>query len=66
MSTALLLDPVYKQHQTGPGHPERPERYDAVRSGLEREALVRDAVRMRRGAHPKTRSRCAMRGIILL
>jgi acetoin utilization deacetylase AcuC-like enzyme len=46
MSTALLLDPVYKQHQTGPGHPERPERYDAVRSGLEREALVRDAVRI--------------------
>ena len=46
MSTALLLDPVYKQHQTGPGHPERPERYDAVRSGLEREGLVREAVRI--------------------
>ena len=21
---------IYKQHLTGPGHPERPERYDAV------------------------------------
>ncbi|HEY2844131.1 MAG TPA: histone deacetylase [Bryobacteraceae bacterium] len=28
--TALLLDPVYKQHNTGLGHPERPERYDAL------------------------------------
>src|SRR3954451_25232672 len=46
MSTALLLDPVYKQHLTGPGHPERPERYDAVNSGLERQGLVRDAVRV--------------------
>ena len=28
MATALLLDPIYKQHITGPGHPERPERYE--------------------------------------
>lgn len=28
--TALLLDPVYKQHDPGPGHPEQPARYDAV------------------------------------
>lgn len=45
-TTALLLDSVYKQHLTGSGHPERPERIDAVRSGLEREGLVRDATRL--------------------
>ena len=46
MATALLLDNIYKQHLTGPGHPERPERYDAVRAGLERDGLVRDAKRI--------------------
>ncbi|MBV8847949.1 MAG: histone deacetylase [Bryobacterales bacterium] len=30
MSTVLLADPIYKSHYTGPGHPERPERFDAV------------------------------------
>ena len=45
-TTALLLDSVYKQHLTGSGHPERPERLDAVVAGLEREGLVRDAVRL--------------------
>ena len=28
--TALLLDPIYKHHDPGPGHPEQPARYDAV------------------------------------
>jgi len=32
--TALLLDPVFKEHAPGPGHPECPERYDAVTSTL--------------------------------
>jgi acetoin utilization deacetylase AcuC-like enzyme len=45
-TTALLLDSIYKQHLTGAGHPERPERYDAVTSGLERAAIVRDALRI--------------------
>ena len=34
MTTALLLDPVFKQHSPGPGHPECPERYDAVTVAL--------------------------------
>jgi acetoin utilization deacetylase AcuC-like enzyme len=33
--TALLLDPVYKQHDPGPGHPEQPARYDAVTRAIE-------------------------------
>ena len=33
--TALVADPVSKEHDTGPGHPERPERYDAVARAIE-------------------------------
>jgi acetoin utilization deacetylase AcuC-like enzyme len=39
-TTALLADPLYKRHKPGPGHPERPERFDAVVSGLERAGLL--------------------------
>lgn len=46
-TTALLLDPIFKQHLTGAGHPERPERYDAVTAGLEQASLVRDALRVK-------------------
>jgi acetoin utilization deacetylase AcuC-like enzyme len=40
-ATALLADPVYKRHNPGPGHPERPERFDAVIQMLEQAGLVR-------------------------
>jgi acetoin utilization deacetylase AcuC-like enzyme len=43
----ILLDPIYKQHDTGHGHPERPERYDAVTSGLERSGLLHHAERLK-------------------
>ncbi len=33
--TAILADPVFKDHVTGHGHPERPERYDAVAHALD-------------------------------
>ena len=33
--TALYADPACKEHVTGPGHPERPERFDAVMQGIE-------------------------------
>jgi acetoin utilization deacetylase AcuC-like enzyme len=32
--TALIADPLYKAHDTGPGHPESPARYDAVMQAL--------------------------------
>jgi acetoin utilization deacetylase AcuC-like enzyme len=38
--TALLIDPVFRQHDTGPGHPERPERYDALMRAFERAGLI--------------------------
>jgi acetoin utilization deacetylase AcuC-like enzyme len=36
----LILDPVFEEHDTGPGHPERPERLERVRAGLEAAGLV--------------------------
>jgi acetoin utilization deacetylase AcuC-like enzyme len=33
-TTALLADPIYKLHDTGPGHPEQPARFDAIVESL--------------------------------
>src|SRR5260370_17950456 len=49
-ATAILADPLYKEHWTGEGHPERPQRFDAVLHALEREGAVKDALRIRRRA----------------
>jgi acetoin utilization deacetylase AcuC-like enzyme len=38
--TALLLDPIFKQHDPGPGHPEQPARYDAVTRAIEDTRLL--------------------------
>ncbi len=38
--SALLLDPIYKQHEPGEGHPEQPARYDAVTRALTDSGLV--------------------------
>ncbi len=34
MKTALIHHPVYRKHNTGPGHPEMPLRYDVVMDAL--------------------------------
>lgn len=45
MKTALVHHPIYEKHDTGPGHPEMPERYrvviDAIKSD---EALMNELV----------------------
>ena len=33
--TALLSDPIYRKHDTGPGHPEAPARMDVIGRALE-------------------------------
>ena len=38
--TALLADPLYRQHDTGLDHPEQPGRFDAVVEALERSGLM--------------------------
>ena len=34
MTTAIVHHPIYKEHETGEGHPERPERYTIVMEAL--------------------------------
>jgi acetoin utilization deacetylase AcuC-like enzyme len=47
MHTALALDPLFKAHETGEGHPERPARYDAVTNALKHAGLLdRHALRI--------------------
>ena len=45
-TTALLADAVSKQHLTGEGHPERPERFDAVVSSIEKVGLMGTVARI--------------------
>jgi len=40
MKTGLLLDPLFKNHDTGEGHPERAERYRAISRVLAEKQLV--------------------------
>ena len=43
MPTALLSGSIYREHLAGRvGHPERPERYDAVIRALEKSGLAQD------------------------
>ena len=39
-------DPVFGEHDAGPGHPERPERLEAVRRGLREGGLEKELVRL--------------------
>lgn len=48
MPTGLLLDNgLYRQHITGEGHPERPERLEALAKGLEGAGLTKKMNRIR-------------------
>ncbi len=40
----LATDPRFAQHDTGPGHPERPARLEAVTAGFDRAALGAEVV----------------------
>ena len=46
-------DPVFGEHDAGPGHPERPERLEAVRRGLRQGGIEKDLVPLR--PRPATR-----------
>src|SRR5512139_3906575 len=40
----FCLDPVFLEHDAGPGHPERPERLGAVERGLREAGLAKELV----------------------
>jgi len=40
MKTALMADPIFREHLAGRQHPERPERFDAVMHGLAQAGLL--------------------------
>ena len=40
MATALIHNPSYAKHDTGPGHPETPERYEVVMKALRADAKL--------------------------
>jgi acetoin utilization deacetylase AcuC-like enzyme len=42
----ILHDECFKLHDTGPGHPERPARLDAVAAGLEQSGVLARATRI--------------------
>ena len=44
--TALLLDPIYQQHDTGPGHPESIQRHVAVTRALTDAGHVKEMLRV--------------------
>lgn len=37
MKTALVHHPIYQKHDTGPGHPETPKRYEVVMNALKKD-----------------------------
>jgi acetoin utilization deacetylase AcuC-like enzyme len=49
----LYDDPLFREHDAGPGHPERPERLDAIRRGL-RDAELEARLTLRK-PRPATR-----------
>jgi acetoin utilization deacetylase AcuC-like enzyme len=44
MKTALMADRIFREHLVGREHPERPERFDAVMSGLAHAGLMEDRI----------------------
>jgi len=42
MQTAFIHHPIYAKHDTGPGHPETPDRYTAVADEIRNNTLLRE------------------------
>src|SRR5207248_362554 len=58
ITSALLIDPIFKQHETGAGHPERPERYDALTRALDRAGLTKSLLHV--ATRPATEDEIAL------
>lgn len=54
MTTAIIHHPIYKEHETGEGHPETPERYTAVMEALrEDDSLWSEILELQPNAAPR-------------
>jgi acetoin utilization deacetylase AcuC-like enzyme len=42
MKTALIHHPIYREHDTGPGHPETPRRYEVIIDAINADASLID------------------------
>jgi len=49
-AVGFVYDDIYLQHRTGGGHPERPERLDAIMAHLRRQDVLSDLVNIE--SHP--------------
>ena len=58
LPTALVYDPAYKRHLTGPGHPESPARCDAAMKGIA--AAIPDTSLLRIEPRPATEDQIAL------
>jgi acetoin utilization deacetylase AcuC-like enzyme len=45
--TGFVYDPIYLQHDTGPNHPERPERLITIVERLEKKGLLKNLLRLK-------------------
>lgn len=65
--TGLVADPISRIHQTGFGHPERPERFDAVLDALRTSGLLEQLIPIEaRNADDAELERCHMPEYIAL
>jgi acetoin utilization deacetylase AcuC-like enzyme len=52
MATGLITHPSYLEHQTGQGHPERPERLMAIAQHLAKTGLQKEMIQIEPAARP--------------
>jgi len=50
VGTGFVYDAIYLKHDTGAGHPERPERLTAILDRLEQKGVLKDLVRLKPAA----------------
>jgi len=50
VGTGFVYDAIYLKHDTGSGHPERPERLTAIVDRLEQKGVLKDLVRLKPAA----------------
>jgi acetoin utilization deacetylase AcuC-like enzyme len=67
LPTGIVADPIFREHRTIPGHPERPDRYDAVIAGIRERVSAADMLDIpTRPASTEELGRCHSREYIQL